>query len=366
MAIQKHQENKNHPNDGAVRAFEPPPVGMMTIQDDNNEVEEGNFDSNYRTGVMAPAQVGALLHDDALPVAETVAPPPELLDKLRELEEAQERIPKAIPLDSVEERKKIRRQRYVVGAGVVIVTAIIAVVLGVLLGTRGSKPPPPAASTKLPPRSPEFKALQSLIESVSFDGGASLQDVSSPQYLALTWLSTNANLGEYEDWKKIQRYVMATFYFSTNGGTWTDNELWLSDDDECTWANDALDEICDSEGNILRLGYMENGLTGTLPLEIALLSDSLLYLGLLYNEIRGTIPTEYGLLTDLGSLMINDNLLTGSIPSELGRIVNPDFWSMGLYSNLLTGTIPTELFFIPGIGKSHRGGEESMLHLGLY
>lgn len=58
-----------------------------------------------------------------------------------------------------------------------------------------------ATGPTLSPMTLDFAVLQQLIESVSFDEGAALEDTDLPQYKALTWLEGNANLDEYPDWK---------------------------------------------------------------------------------------------------------------------------------------------------------------------
>jgi hypothetical protein len=96
----------------------------------------------------------------------------------------------------------------------------------------------------------------------------------------LRWLSNNANLDEYPDVQKIQRYVLAVVYYSTNGDGWQKREGWLSDEDECTWlvkstvfCAPALDP---TTNQVFVLDLSENNLVGTMPaLELALLSDSL-------------------------------------------------------------------------------------------
>ena len=90
----------------------------------------GDFNTST-ADVEAPSSLG-----DVLPVAETVAPPPELLEKVHKLEEAQEQIPKATPLNTnrgTEENLEAAMFDWCIS--VVIVAAIIAIVLGVVLGT---------------------------------------------------------------------------------------------------------------------------------------------------------------------------------------------------------------------------------------
>lgn len=59
------------------------------------------------------------------------------------------------------------------------------------------------------------------------------------------------------------------------------------------------------------------------------------------NVITGTIPTEIGLLTGLASISITNATLRGPIPSELGNLTA--LRRLWLYNNQLTGTIPTGL-----------------------
>jgi hypothetical protein len=59
------------------------------------------------------------------------------------------------------------------------------------------------------------------------------------------------------------------------------------------------------------------------------------------NDVTGTIPTEIGLLTNLASMSITNSSLVGSIPSQLGDL--DGLRRLWLYSNALTGNIPPQL-----------------------
>jgi Leucine-rich repeat (LRR) protein len=88
------------------------------------------------------------------------------------------------------------------------------------------------------------------------------------------------------------------------------------------------------------IDLQSNGLTGTIPTELGLLTG-LMNLELPFNELTGTIPTELGLLTALTFLDLEVNALTGIIPSELGMLIpSTCIW---LRSNDLSGNIPEEL-----------------------
>jgi len=69
--------------------------------------------------------------------------------------------------------------------------------------------------------------------------------------------------------------VLATLYYSTNGDLWENNTGWLSNGDECGWfySDDGL--FCSDNGSVVVLNLSANNLKGSLPDDIALLSNSL-------------------------------------------------------------------------------------------
>jgi hypothetical protein len=229
---------------------------------------------------------GATVATNELPVASKVVPsepPPELMERMRSLEDQQNRIASATPVDAEEQRKmdhQASRRRSIVGGSVVVALAIFAVALGVTLGGRKSSPSPSSVfqTTSSPTPAPTTQSyfdLQNLISSASLDGGAALSDPRSPQSKALAWLEGNANLDDYPDWRKIQRHTLATFFYGANGDGWLERDGWLTDDDECTWFTSAVDPVCDDNGVFSRLILFDNNVTGTLPRDLALLSDSM-------------------------------------------------------------------------------------------
>ena len=154
----------------------------------------------------------------------------------------------------------------------------MAVVLSVVLTggdsapTQVVTPAPTMAPTPMPTISPSTaQALLSLITDASPDNGQALSDSSTPQSRALAWLEGNVNLDTYTDQQKVQRYVLATLYYSTGGDSWDTGPGWLSDDNECDWygANECIDGALDG------LALDSNDLQGTIPPEISMLSDSL-------------------------------------------------------------------------------------------
>ena len=209
--------------------------------------------------------------------------------------------------------------------------------------------------------------LRDLIASKSPDGGKSLNDPDSPQSLALQWLKSPLNSDFEDDFRLIQRYALATFYYSTAGEGWGSNFLWLSSSDECIWYSTSKSgTICDQDGKLRELDLQENKLFGSIPQEVVMLSESLQILCLTKNSLSGTIPSLLHELSSLKQLDLSANSLEGSlpedlglfgtsltrlaffdndigstIPAELGQLTRLQVLDLG--SNILTGTIPTEI-----------------------
>ena len=68
----------------------------------------------------------------------------------------------------------------------------------------------------------------------------------------------------------------------------------------------------------------------------------LLSLKLNNNQLSGTIPSSLGNLDYyLSTLLLNDNQLTGTIPTTMGRLKRVS--ELGWYGNQLTGAVPSGL-----------------------
>ena len=92
--------------------------------------------------------------------------------------------------------------------------------------------------------------------------------------------------------------------------------------------------------NTTELVLFNNQLTGSIPPEIGNLIN-LTELVLFENQFTGSIPLEIGNLTNLTELLLFNNQLTGSIPPEIGNLTNLTELKLG--SNQLTGEIPVSI-----------------------
>ena len=132
------------------------------------------------------------------------------------------------------------------------------------------------------------------------------------------------------------REILELLYLNTGGLNWNQADGWLSDADLSEWHGVETD----AAGRVVELRLPNNGLTGSLSLELGGLSR-LKTLDLRSNQIDGGIPTEIGKLSELEALYLGGNRFSGAIPAELGDLISLRVLNLG--GNQLTGSIPSEL-----------------------
>ena len=154
-----------------------------------------------------------------------------------------------------------------------------------------------------------------------------------PANQALIWLSSG-NTRDAGD--LYQRYVTALTFIQMNGTKWDLNNMWLSDDSECTW----FGMQCNARYQINNLAADNNNIQGSIPTELVHL-ESLQTLSMTRNHLSGTIPTEIITLPHLENVFLYTNTLIGSIPTEIGLATNLKV--LRLENNLLFGKIATEI-----------------------
>jgi len=233
---------------------------------------------------------------------------------------------------------------------------------------------------------------------INLDGLGTVGNVQdSPQLRAARWISTldrrtlpipkpknDSNSGLFDgtnpnstpqydkhEYPFLQRYALATLYFSTGGGDdqWIFTTGFLSSWHECVWfdifdiegmASDpntrfVFGVVCDGGPNLSDGEEEEdlvggkqwvvthvslpplNNMVGTLCPELKVLR----YLKELHvqlnMDVTGTIPSEYGSLINLNTLVLAYNALTGEIPKEISNMKNLEV--LQLEQNVLSGDI---------------------------
>ena len=187
------------------------------------------------------------------------------------------------------------------------------------------------------------EVLFGLLASVSFDSGASMQVPGSAQNQAYVWLAGNENLSTLSTERLIQRYALATLYFSTNGPSWSQTQGWLTQDDECSWfSTGGVGARCSNNVfTTLDLGF--NGLSGSIPPEIGLLTGltRIDLSGGVGPGVGGILPSDLSSLTALETLLLHDNAISGPLPPGIGAWSNLRI--LGLQNNGMTGILPVEI-----------------------
>ncbi|CAB9528038.1 Leucine Rich Repeat [Seminavis robusta] len=183
---------------------------------------------------------------------------------------------------------------------------------------------------------------------------SAMENPRSPQTKAYQWLSINIdnsnNTEHLAVWRLRQKFALATFYYSTRGDHWVENQGWLDwDTNECNWTQQRLwdplnQEVnCDDDGKLLSLQFWyANNLDGTMPPEISLLCNSLEIVAFARNyQLKGSIPTEVGLMTKLALIQFFSATSSGTLPTELGQLQS--LKNLLISGRELIGTLPTEL-----------------------
>ena len=197
-----------------------------------------------------------------------------------------------------------------------------------------------------------------------FSGQDSLLSGRSPQFRAYNWINRldervlcpenveNEQHNGVSYSALLQRYILAVFYFSMLGNDWslcsadamlnnceTEEQRWLSETSECNWYGIT----CNEQNRVTHLDLPNNGLDGTLPVELFSLTSmkglslghngnitgsmpseiaqwtQLTYLDLDGNHLDGPFPNVYDMIT-LQAIDLNNNRLSGHIDSAIGRL----------------------------------------------
>jgi len=195
--------------------------------------------------------------------------------------------------------------------------------------------------------------------------GLAFEDEDSPQHRALRWTVADKYYDTYDDERQLQRYALATFFYSTYAKTndymtkevpWSSNEDWLSQKDECEWEGitcnqdrAAGDDLADknNENHLVTHIYLpEHRLSGSIPIDLALLESSLTFLILSKNDIymEGDDLNVLQYLAKLKSIHLDDNYIASDsgLPNSLRGLSN--LRKLDLSYNLLQGDIPDGYF----------------------
>mmetsp|Transcript_19912 Transcript_19912/g.42911 ORF Transcript_19912/g.42911 Transcript_19912/m.42911 type:complete len:558 (+) Transcript_19912:99-1772(+) len=230
-------------------------------------------------------------------------------------------------VQNAESRKRRTTLLWIAGA----LTTVAVLTFIVLAATGRFRPDPPP-----PPLDQE--QIRSLIASASPDGGASLNDTTSYQHTAFSWLVEDPWLSGFSDSQLLERYSLACLYTSLKGDDWRERDGWMAQGRSvCDWYN----VTCAAWPNITSIRLIRNNLRGDVFAPEIIMMESLKVLELEGNFISSTIPEEIGIMSSLEQLLLRNNSLQGAVPSELAKLSSLQY--LKLHRNDFTGTIPKEL-----------------------
>ncbi|WVZ88735.1 hypothetical protein U9M48_035219 [Paspalum notatum var. saurae] len=115
--------------------------------------------------------------------------------------------------------------------------------------------------------------------------------------------------------------------------------------------------ICDING-MAKMAYLEldnNHLTGNIPSELGN-CKSLSLLNLASNSFQGLVPDDISKLGKLVVLNLQNNNLSGAIPSTFSKLTNLSTLNLSL--NSFTGEIPSGIFEVPNLSNLYFQGNK--------
>lgn len=217
--------------------------------------------------------------------------------------------------------------------------------VGGLLGTPSLRP-----TTAIPTQAPsidrsQFTAaeweLYRIFAPLSVDEGRALRTNGTSQRQALEWLAADTSnniLRQYSTDRIIQRYALATLYFSAGSGeNFRFNGRFLQGD-ECTDWLPGKRLQCNDRFRVLELDLSRSRLNGTLENEIGLLQH-LRVLDLSENNLFGFLPNALYQLRRVEEINLSFNHFRGGIPEEYRNLTNTT-WIIRFDHNDLSGPIP--------------------------
>lgn len=209
-----------------------------------------------------------------------------------------------------------KRSLLVLGSLIALVIFAFSIT-AIVKRTNGEEAPPPPEldDSVLDPM--RFNAIRDTVLESAFTDAKHIDTHGTAQNLAIRWLTDDdPTRMEPDDDAILQRYALATFFFSTYVSTeykdqsaeganstvddfeWNNMDHWMTDKGICMWfgvqcpphLHEGMEEVVYNGNNdILHLNLTDNNIRGTIPSEIAAL-ENLVTLDLGRNRLEGSIP----------------------------------------------------------------------------
>jgi hypothetical protein len=171
----------------------------------------------------------------------------------------------------------------------------------------------------------------------------------TPQRKALVWMATDQNVNGIEHTEKLQRFVLAVFYYATNQVPninaeeplpWRAADKWMTTAHSCDWMGIA----CNEDRAIITIDLERNRVSGSLPPELKIVGQHIETLDLTSNlvSMRGDDYDVFLSMPNLKTLLMDDNFLyyDSGLPPQLGALVSLE--KLRLSYNLFEGALESE------------------------
>jgi hypothetical protein len=201
---------------------------------------------------------------------------------------------------------------------------------------------------------------------------------NTPQRQAMLFMSTDKNVDSIEHTEKMQRYVLAVLWYSTNmvpndyvasPPAWYAADRWMTTAHSCDW----MGVICNEDKVIVSIDLERNRLSGKLPLDLEIIGTNLESLDMTSNTIAmsggdfnvfrklpalktllmddnylyhdGGLPQQFRHLTNLEKIRLSYNLFEGQLESGADPVLGAmtKLTHLEIESNFLTGTMPSAI-----------------------
>ena len=176
-----------------------------------------------------------------------------------------------------------------------------------------------------------------------------LLDEMTPQRQAMLWMASDKNVNTLEHTEKLQRYVLAALFYSTNmvpsvhvedPKAWKSADNWMSDADSCDW----MGVECNDENVIIAIYLEKNRLSGKIPVDIAIISNKIQTLDFTDNimHMRDDDFDSFQSLSNLRTLLMDDNYLfhDKGLPPQMTALTNLE--KLRLSYNVFEGELDSE------------------------
>jgi hypothetical protein len=176
-----------------------------------------------------------------------------------------------------------------------------------------------------------------------------LLDEITPQRQALLWMAQDSNVNEMEHTEKLQRYVLASFFYSTNmvpsvhvedPQAWKVADNWMTNAHSCDW----MGIECNDDKNIIAMYIEKNRLSGKFPADLAIIASKLQTLDFADNimHMRDDDFDVFSSLSNLQTLIMDNNYLyhNKGLPPQFAAMSN--LQKLRLSFNVFEGTLDSE------------------------